>query len=111
MLETTFHPIHSFADDSTLHARLPAGPLSFARQQVTDSLDSDLAKIEEWGKQWLVTFNASKTFQLIISRRIEQDHPAVHFQGIPLSFSSSMKLLGISFDGKLSIDSHIHSKL
>ena len=35
----------------------------------------------------------------------------MHFQGIPLSSSSSMKLLGISFDGKLSIDSHIHRKL
>ena len=107
LLESTSNPIHSFADDSTLHTCLPTN----SREQIVDTLESDLAKIEEWGKQWLVTFNASKTSQLIISRRKKQDHPVVHFQGTTLSSSSSMKLLGISFDGKLSLDMHIHNKV
>ena len=111
LLECTTNPIHSFADDSTLHACLPPGSLSDARQQIADSLESDLAKIDEWGKKWLVTFNASKTTQLIVSRRTDQKHPVLHFQGTPLAPSANMKLLGITFNGKLSVDEHIQSKL
>ena len=47
LLESTSNPIHSFADDSTLHASLPAGPLSSARQQAADTLEADLSKIDE----------------------------------------------------------------
>jgi hypothetical protein len=111
LLESTSNPIHSFADDSTLHAHLPAGPLHVARQQVAASLESDLAKIDEWGKKWLVSFNATKTTQLIVSRRTDHNHPAVHFQGTPLASSANMKLLGVTFNGKLSVDEHIQSKL
>jgi ribonuclease P/MRP protein subunit RPP40 len=111
LLESTENPIHSFADDSTLHMPLPAGPLHVARQQVAETLESDLGKIEEWGKRWLVTFNASKTTQLTVSRRTDQNYPVVQFQGIPLTTSRNMKLLGVTFDGKLSVDEHILNKL
>jgi hypothetical protein len=111
LLESTSNPIHSFADDSTLHAHLPSGSLASARQQVADSLEADLSKIEEWGKDWLVTFNASKTTQLIISRRKDQNYPPVHFLNTPLSVSDKMKLLGVSFTSKLSLEEHIEGKL
>src|SRR5271167_862146 len=75
LLETTSNPIHSFADDSTFHARLPAGSLPLARQEVADALESDLAKIDDWGKKWLMTFNAFKMTQLIISWCKDQNHP------------------------------------
>jgi len=90
LLECTTNPIHSFVDDSTLHACPPPGSPSDARQQIADSLESDLAKIDEWGKKWLVTFNASKTTQLIVSRRTDQKHPVLHFQGTPLVPSANM---------------------
>ena len=80
LLDLTSNPVHSFADDSTLHSQLPPGPLIASRQEAAVVLDSDLAKIDKWGEEWLVTFNASKlpnwqshvvlikTFQLAISK-------------------------------------------
>jgi hypothetical protein len=111
LLDITSNPIHSFADDSTLHVRLPPGPLTVARQEAAVTLDSDLAKIDEWGEQWLVSFNAKKTTQLAISRRSDQNYPASHFQESELQFASEMKLLGITFSGKLSLEKHVHNKL
>ena len=46
-LDLTTNPIHSFADDSTLHATLPPGPLIEARVEAAVVLDSDLDKIDE----------------------------------------------------------------
>lgn len=109
--DVTSNPLHLFADDSTVHAQLPSGPLTEAREETAAALNSDLAKIDAWGEQWLVAFNATKTTQLIISRRSDQNFPASHFQRTELSFASDMKLLGISFDGKLSLDKHVHDKL
>jgi hypothetical protein len=111
LLDITSNPIHSFADDSTLSSRLPPGPVIEAREEAAVVLDSDLAKIDEWGKQWLVAFNAAKTSQLAISRRSDQNFPASHFQGTELPFASDMKLLGTSFNGKLSLEKHVLNKL
>jgi len=101
----------SFADDSTLHGCLPPGPLAAARKQLADSLNSDLEKIDTWGKEWLVTFNASKTTQLIVSRRRYTNHPAVSFQNTNLPSSSEMKLLGVTISSKVSLEDHLQSKL
>src|SRR6201990_918037 len=70
LLSITSSPIHSYADDSTLHY-----PFQFVRrpsqQQLIDSrrmaleqLTSDLSRISNWGRENMVVFNASKT-QLI----------------------------------------------
>jgi Reverse transcriptase (RNA-dependent DNA polymerase) len=111
LLSLTSNPAHSFADDTTLHCQLPAGPLSVARQEAAADLNSDLSKISDWGEQWIVGFNSGKTVPLAISRRSDQSFPSVHFQNKELSFASDMKLLGISFNGKLSLDKHILNKL
>ena len=111
LLDLTSNPVHSFADDSTLHSQLPPGPLIASRQEAAVVLDSDLAKIDKWGEEWLVTFNASKTTQLAISRRTDQNFPACHFQNTELPVAADMKLLGTSFNGKLSLDKHIQYKL
>ncbi|CAH2008232.1 unnamed protein product [Acanthoscelides obtectus] len=67
LLSCTINPIHSFADDSTLHAGIQSDkPISAAelekrRLSTTSSLTRDLEAIAAWGRNNLVQFNASKT--------------------------------------------------
>ncbi|CAH1979970.1 unnamed protein product [Acanthoscelides obtectus] len=67
LLSCTINPIHSFADDSTLHAgihsdkSISAAELEKRRLAMTSSLTRDLDSISAWGRNNLVQFNASKT--------------------------------------------------
>nr|CAH7717679.1 unnamed protein product [Callosobruchus chinensis] len=67
LLSSTTNPIHSFADDSTLHAGIISNrPISVAeperrRLATAASLSKDLEAITAWGLKNMVEFNASKT--------------------------------------------------
>ena len=55
--------IRLFADDTTLHLVVD-NPTRAA-----DLLNSDLHKVHNWSKDWLVKFNPNKTEELVISRK------------------------------------------
>ena len=84
--------LHLFADDSTLHAVIknPAD-----RAMCTDSLQKDLHAVEKWASDWCITFNASKTEEMIISRKRDKTHPPLHFMGSQLKPTKSITLLGV----------------
>ena len=69
----TQYPIHSYADDTTLHfstlynRRPTQQELSHSRQDAIGRLTSDLSLVSDWGKANLVLFNASKTQFLQLS--------------------------------------------
>ena len=75
LLSVTSSPIHSYADDSTLHysfhfERLPSQQqLIEARRVALEQLTSDLSLISNWGRENMVVFNASKTQFLHLSDR------------------------------------------
>lgn len=73
--------------------------------EASEILNSDLSKIQNWAKTWLVTFNASKTESLIISRKSQKpNHPTLFLNNTPILEVSEHKHLGIdlSNDGKWS---------
>ena len=115
LLECTSSPIHSYADDSTLHYstrfdRRPAqDDLQRSRTDVQLRMTSDLSVISEWGMQNLVSFNASKTQSLHITTRRIVTPLTVRFGDSELSPSSSLDILGISFSPDLSWKDHIIS--
>ena len=93
--------ISLFADDTSLY-----------RTMVTDNdyliLNRDLQTISDWGKRWLVTFNASKTKYMLFSKSGGTANI------IPLTFNCmvlekihSHKHLGIIFSDDLSWKNHI----
>ena len=63
--------LHLFADDSTLHVVIKNPSL---RDICAESLQRDLCKIEKWASDWGITFNPSKTEEIIISRKRSQNH-------------------------------------
>ena len=67
LADITTNDILLFADDTSLHKpHVKENPL-----ETQQSLQKDLDKIQEYGNQWAITFNASKTIQQTFSRKAE----------------------------------------
>ena len=84
--------IRLFADDTSLYLVVDHA------NHAADCLNSDISKITEWAKTWLVSFNPAKTESLLISRKVNKPvHPPLSiFQSI-ISEVESHKHLGIHF--------------
>ena len=116
LLNCTSSPIHSYADDSTLHfsIRFTQRPSQQLLQQSRDEamahLVSDLSVISNWGNRNLVNFNASKTQFLHFTTRfnLPQSYP-LSFDNTEISPSSSLNILGLTFCQNLSWKDHIMS--
>ena len=116
LLTFTQCPIHSYADDSTLHfsTSFKNSPnsqvLDLSRQDALERLTSDLSLISNWGKTNLVSFNANKTQFLHLSTRHDlPDNYPIYFDNTQLSPSSTLDILGLSFTKNLNWKSHISS--
>ena len=116
LLSLTNCPIHSYADDSTLHYstsfnRQPnSQELEISRNDAAERLTSDLSIISDWGRRNLVSFNASKTQFLHLSTRQNLPHNyPLFFNNTQLSPSPILNSLGLSFTQKLNWKFHILS--
>ena len=70
---------------------------------------SDLRDTLDWGKKWLVDFNAGKTQLVLFDRSNNNGSIDVKMGGSILEEKSSFKMLGLSFSSKLDWDSYIIS--
>ena len=113
LLKSTANPIHSFADDSTLHAThcyssQNSDVRRVERNSVVSSMNEDLYVIMKWGERNSVNFNASKTQLCEISRLkhkvIEKE---ITFALTPLKKNSSVRLLGLNISSNLLWHDHI----
>ena len=91
--------IQLFANDSTLHIAIRN---TFDRIICSESLQCDLNKIEALADSWCVTFNASKTEEMIISRKRSQNHPPLHFMNKELQPTNGITRLGVTITKTLS---------
>lgn len=113
LLSSTLNPIHSFADDSTLHCSYELNrtntltQILSARASLVSSLNDDLDRIHSWGLANLVEFNASKTQGCLFSRKNSPFHPSLVFDGALLKNSSSLVSLGMTLSEDLSWYKHI----
>ena len=98
----------AYADDATLIAVIPSPD---QRQLVSDSLNRDLAKINDWCNLWGMKLNPTKTQSMIVSRSrtLLPEHPDLLLNNVVLSTYSSFKILGILFDSKFTFEQHIRS--
>ena len=116
LLNQTSCPIHSYADDTTLHfstsfrRRPTLQEVNRSRREATERLTSDLSKISDWGRANLVLFNASKTQFLHLSTRHNlPDNYPLFFDDTQLFPSSTLNILGLSFTHNLNWKLHISS--
>nr|CAH7735187.1 unnamed protein product [Callosobruchus chinensis] len=115
LLSSTTNPIHSFADDSTLHAGIMSNrPISVAelerrRLATTASLSKDLEAITAWGLRNMVEFNASKTQYCALSNKRSPSEHSVLMNNQALPRSHSFKLLGVSITENMIWHEHVSS--
>ena len=96
----------NYADDSTLFATVDK-PSS--RGSVALSLNRDLARISDWCEQWMMKLNPIKTKTLIVSRSrtLMPAHGVLELNGVALSVSDSLVILGVTLDSKMTFEQHI----
>nr|CAH7723554.1 unnamed protein product [Callosobruchus chinensis] len=115
LLSSTTNPIHSFADDSTLHAGImsnrPISVVDLERRRLATaaSLSKDLEVITAWGLKNMVEFNASKTQHCTLAnKRYPSEHSGLTNKKA-LSRSHTFKLLGVSITENMIWHEHVLS--
>nr|CAH7747546.1 unnamed protein product [Callosobruchus chinensis] len=115
LLSSTTNPIHSFGDDSTLHAGIMSNrPISVVelehrRLATAASLSKDLEAISAWGLKNMVEFNASKTQYCTLSNKRCPSEHSVLMNNQALPRSHSFKLLGVSITENMIWHEHVLS--
>nr|CAH7717054.1 unnamed protein product [Callosobruchus chinensis] len=92
LLSSTTSSIHSFADDSTLHA----GIMSNRPISVVELERRRLEAITAWGLKYMVEFNASKTQYCTLSNKRSPSEHSVLMNNQALPRSHSFKLSEVS---------------
>ena len=89
-----------YADDTTLYSRCDQASDPWQQLELASELESDLRDTVDWGKKWLVDFNAGKTQLVSFDRSMG---------GSILEEKSSFKMLELIFSSKLDWGSYIIS--
>ena len=76
---------------------------------MASELESDLRDTVDWGRKWLVDFNAGKTQLVLFDRSKNTGAIDVKMDGSVLEEKSSFKMLGLTFSSKLDWGSYIVS--
>ena len=83
-----------YADDTTIHSKFDQASDQWQQLELASELESDLRDTVDWGRKWLVDFNAGKTLLVLLD-------------GSFLEQKSSFKMLGLTFSSKLDWGSYI----
>jgi len=90
-----------FADDLVIFSEVP-------RQcKKPHDLQKTLTALENWGRNWLLDFNANKTKLIRFSRLRKTRRMELCFKGSNLEENNSIKYLGLILDSKLLFSEHI----
>ena len=94
-----------YADDTTLYSKCDQASDLWQQLELASELESDLQDTVDWGRKWLVDFNAEKT-QLVSFDR-SKNTSDVKMDGSVLEEKTSFKMLGLTFSSELDWGSYI----
>ena len=98
-----------YADDTTLYSKCDRASDLWQQLELASELESDLRDIVDWGKNWLVDFNAGKTQLVSFQWSNNNGSIDVKMGGSILEEKSSFKMLGLTFSSELDWGSYIIS--
>ena len=101
--------IYAYADDTTLYSKCDQASHLWQQLELASELESDLRDTVDWGKMWLVDFNAGKTQLVLFDRSNNNGSIDVKMDGSVPDEKSSFKMLGLTFSSKLDWGSYIIS--
>ena len=90
-----------YADDTTLYSKCDQASDLWQQLVVASELESDLRDTVDWGRKWLVDFNAGKTQLVSFDRSKNTGAIDVKMDGSVLEEKTSFKMLGLTFSSKL----------
>ena len=98
-----------YADDTTLYCKCDWAYDLWQQLELASELESDLRDTVDWGKKWLVDFNAGKTQLVSFDWSNNNGSIDEKMGGSILEEKSSFKMLGLTFSSKLDWGSYIIS--
>ena len=97
------------ADDTTLYSKCDQASDLWQQLELASELESDLRDTVNWGKKWLVDFNAGKTQLVSFGQSNNNGTIDVKMDGGVLEEKSSFKIVGLTYSSKLDLDCYIIS--
>ena len=98
-----------YADDTTLYSKCNQASDLWQQLELASELESDLRDTVDWGRKWLVDFNAGKTQLVLFDRFKNTGAIDVKMNGSVLEKKTSFKMLGLTFSSDLDWGSYIVS--
>ena len=90
-----------YADDTTLYSKCDQASDLWQQLELASELESDLRDTMDWGRKWLVDFNAGKTQLVSFDRSKNTVAIDVKMDGSVLEEKSPFKMLGLIFSSQL----------
>ena len=82
-----------YADDTTLYSKCDRASNLWQQLELASELESDLQDTVDWGKKWLVDFNAGKNQLVLFDQSNNNGCIDVEMDGCVLEKKSSFKML------------------
>ena len=98
-----------YADDTTLYSKCGQASDLWQQLELDSELESDLRDTVDWGRKWLVDFNAGKTQLVSFDRSKNTGAIDLKMDGFILEEKTSFKMLRLTFSSKLDWGSYIVS--
>ena len=98
-----------YADDTNLYSKCDHASDLWQQLELASELESDLPDTVDWGKKWLVDFNAGKTQLVLFDRSNNTGAIDVKIDVSVLEEKSYFKMLGLTFSSKLDWGCYITS--
>ena len=96
-----------YADDTALCSKCDQASELWQQLELVSELESDLEDTVDWGKKWLVDFNARKTQQVSFDQSNNNASIDMKIDWSVLEEKSSFKILGLTFFSKLDWGSYM----
>ena len=90
-----------YTDDTTLYSICDRASYLWQQLELASELESDLRDTVDWGKKWLVDFNAGKTQLVSFDWSNNNGSIDVKMDGSVAEEKSYFKMLGLTFSSKL----------
>ena len=99
--DDVFCNIVVYADDTTLYPKCDQASDLWQQLELAFELESDLGDTVDWGRKWLVDFNAGRTQLVLVDQSSNTVAIDVKMDGPVLEEKSSFKMLGLTSFSKL----------
>ena len=100
LLDDVICNIAIYADDTSLYCKCDQASDLWQQLELASELESDLRDTVDWGRKWLLDFNAGKTQLVWFDRSKNTIVVDVKMDGSVLEEKSSFKMLGLAFYSK-----------